>query len=302
MFRLIRRTSHRIARSEVSEIVTCTIALLMHHYRVLVKNIDYNYVHDRISDWADLLEDNGCSERVGGSLDGKAWSWSRMGSDSDGAEAFTEFMQQNGHPAYRANWLQMAFYNGHYRAHGAKIQHLVLANGMVHAFPFSVRMHDYRGFCESPLEWQVQLLEYKHGPGATQPIRILCDQAYASNEHLLPFTPTATLRSQSVAQAAANRAIDEANEPFRIQVENTYSKMTTLWPFLDYKRLHQLVKAGKLDFEAVTDRWMAAVLFTNIHTCFFGSQVTSGFRVEPPTVREYLHSTNTGQMVAARDL
>ena len=38
------------------------------------------------------------------------------------------------------------------------------------------------------------------------------------------------------------------------------------------------------------------VIFTNLHTCCYGSQTAALFEIDPPTPEEYLHAANNGLM------
>ena len=40
------------------------------------------------------------------------------------------------------NLMQQAFYNGHNKYHGGKVQHVVQADGMAHSFTSPIRNHD----------------------------------------------------------------------------------------------------------------------------------------------------------------
>ena len=40
------------------------------------------------------------------------------------------------------NLMQQAFYNGHYKFHGGKVQHVLQADGMAHSFTCPIHNHD----------------------------------------------------------------------------------------------------------------------------------------------------------------
>jgi hypothetical protein len=40
------------------------------------------------------------------------------------------------------NLMQRAFYNGHYKYHGTKVQHVVQADGIAYSFTCPIRNHD----------------------------------------------------------------------------------------------------------------------------------------------------------------
>ena len=58
-----------------------------------------------------------------------------------------------------------------------------------------------------------------------------------------------------------------------------------------------LLNSAGVAWEYTQSIWHVEVLFANLHTCLYGSQVTGFLGVEPPTVYEYLYSANNGFMV-----
>ena len=56
-----------------------------------------------------------------------------------------------------------------------------------------------------------------------------------------------------------------------------------------------------IDHDATANRPLtrarAQVLFSNLHTCCYGSQTTGVFGVAPPTMAEYLYSVNNGLLI-----
>ena len=153
--------------------------------------------------------------------------------------------------------------------HGAKVQHLVWANGMVNAYVASLRSHDSRMFHESPVEWQFEMLKYHDG----RPMRIAADSAYAATDTMLPTTGKASLAKMSAAAKAAAKAVNEGNHDFRMGVENTYSKHVALWPHADRPKKNMIFKkgvggGGVMAWDECTDTWLAQVRDTPISLLF----------------------------------
>jgi len=287
-----------IAQSELCEMSNTTRRLLMDNYRVLVKNLDLLYLDQHATDWAVMLESLGCAECCIGTLDGKAWQTTRPGSRSDAAVDLATRIAAHRGQNFSPNFFQMAVYNGHYKAHGVKVQHMVLANGIVHAFPYSLRTHDSKVFYESPVEWQLQTLNFKSPghPNHGQPLRALADQAYAASPHLLPTVKTSSMRTMSpIAQAAAKSANAQIG-PFRLPAENSYQKITSLWPHVDIKSKHKMYVRGEVKWDDMCDTWLAMVFVTNLHTCLYGSHVTSVYQVEAPEIDDYLQNVHRQMM------
>lgn len=67
-------------------------------------------------------------------------------------------------------------------------------------------------------------------------------------------------------------------------VEWGFGKVVSLFAFLDWKKGLRmgLSPAGKF--------YIVGVILTNCHTCLYGSQTSSFFGVESPSLEEYLHA------------
>lgn len=70
--------------------------------------------------------------------------------------------------------------------------------------------------------------------------------------------------------------------PVRECVEWQFGKVVALWAFLDYK------KNLKLELQQIGLYYFCGVLFTNCHTCLYGSQTSDYFGVAPPSIELYL--------------
>ena len=66
-------------------------------------------------------------------------------------------------------------------------------------------------------------------------------------------------------------------------VEWGFGNIVGLWKFIDFK------KNMKVLLQPVGKLYMVGGLLTNIHTCYNGNQTSMYFRVDPPSVQEYLH-------------
>lgn len=66
-------------------------------------------------------------------------------------------------------------------------------------------------------------------------------------------------------------------------VEWGFAKVISIFAFLDYK------KNLKLMLHPVSDYYAVGTIFTNCHTCLYGSQTSSYFAVDAPTLENYLN-------------
>ncbi len=70
----------------------------------------------------------------------------------------------------------------------------------------------------------------------------------------------------------------------RVSVEWGFGKMLSQFAFLDYKKNLKLYK------QAIGKTYAVAAILANVHTCLYGSQTSTKFGCEPPTVLQYLRN------------
>ncbi len=78
----------------------------------------------------------GCDPSVTFFTDGKPWRISRPSR----GKAVQDICAAAGNADI--NLMQRALYNGHYKSHGGKVQHVLQADGMAHSFTCPIRNHD----------------------------------------------------------------------------------------------------------------------------------------------------------------
>lgn len=106
------------------------------------------------------------------------------------------------------------------------------------------------------------------------------DQAYGLHNHLIvPYKSS----SLTEAQEEFNKRMSKVREC----VEWEFGKVTRYWAFIDFK------KGLKLHLQQVGKIYAIAVLLSNIHTTFEGSQTSSYFSHSPPNLSEYLNSEHS---------
>lgn len=103
------------------------------------------------------------------------------------------------------------------------------------------------------------------------------DQAYGVMELLLspfPGRPEALLPYQ--------QQFNMSMRNLRVAVEWGFQKVVCEFAFVDLK------KNQKLLLQDIDNLFKCAVFLTNCHTCIYGSQTSTYFNVEPPSLEEYL--------------
>jgi len=76
-------------------------------------------------------------------------------------------------------------------------------------------------------------------------------------------------------------AFNQSMKTLRVAVEWGFAKVIQQFAFVDFK------KNQKLMVQDLESMYRVATLFTNFHTCLYGSQTADYFNVVPPTLQEY---------------
>ncbi len=79
------------------------------------------------------------------------------------------------------NLMQHAYYNGHYKYHGAKVEHVLQADGMVYTFTCPIRNHDALVLHNSAMHEMLCALYINGDPN--RPVHVVTDKAYGRNDH-----------------------------------------------------------------------------------------------------------------------
>ena len=79
-------------------------------------------------------------------------------------------------------------------------------------------------------------------------------------------------------QAQFNKSMSKVREC----VEWGFGKVVGTFAFVDFK------KNQKVYLQPIGRMYMVAVLMTNVHTCFYGSQTSQFFGIDPPDLHRYL--------------
>jgi hypothetical protein len=139
--------------------------------------------------------------------------------------------------------------------------------------PIEGRRHDSFMLAESKLLPQLELLNHTRGGPAYY---LYGDSGYPIRTCLIsPFRGRMT-----EDQARFNSSMTKV----RVSVEWGFGKMLSQFAFLDYKKNLKLYK------QAIGKTYAVAAILANVHTCLYGSQTSTKFGCEPPTVLQYLRN------------
>jgi hypothetical protein len=77
-------------------------------------------------------------------------------------------------------------------------------------------------------------------------------------------------------------------------IEDSFMCFSRLFPHFSNKMKHQLLRGS---YKCYAMELTVSNIFYNLHTCFYGSQATSFFRMPPPSPQQYMANANSGLLV-----
>jgi hypothetical protein len=115
-------------------------------YQKCIRVLDYQRINPLLASWGEQMNLHcGTDCDVIFFTDGKPWRMSHPGR----GRAVRDICEAAG--VQDVNLMQRAFYNGHYKFHGGKVQHVLQADGMAHSFTCPIRNHDASVLCTSSM-------------------------------------------------------------------------------------------------------------------------------------------------------
>lgn len=81
---------------------------------------------------------------------------------------------------------------------------------------------------------------------------------------------------------AEQQQFNKSMSSVRESVEWVFGNIITNFAFLDFKKNLQLL------LQPVGKYYLVGTIFTNCHTCLYGSQTSDYFNVQPPELEDYL--------------
>jgi hypothetical protein len=168
---------------------------------------------------------------------------------------------------------QGLLFNGHKRKHCVKWQGIMLPNGIMPMpyGPVSGSHHD------SWLLDQSRVLDVMRrccrGLGCT--FQLYGDPAYPQSQYL-----SGPYRSEGLDKEEALFNVGMSST--RIANEWGFGKIKLLWAYLDFEN------GQKVYLNDVQKYWPVAQILANCHTCLYGSQTATYFKVAPPHMEDYL--------------
>jgi len=267
-------------------------SLISQHYRRLVQVLDYHRIIPLLEEWSDtMVLYSGCCRDVLFFTDGKPWKMAKPGR-GDTADALVRAAGGDD-----VNLLQQAYYNGHYGFSGAKVQHVLQADGMCYSFTCPLRRHDAMVLHESSMLTMLSVLYVDNDP--LRPVKCVTDKAYGRTRHLRPLHTSLELRLMNPNERAEAEEEDARNKGPRNGVEMSFNNIVRKFTHTDYFPKHRILQDGRSNWPYLRTLWDLQVLFFNLFTCAegIGNPVNGMFGISPPTVAEYLFSANNDLLI-----
>jgi hypothetical protein len=179
-------------------------------------------------------------------------------------------------PICRPTHGQRAAYSGKARTHGLKYQALTLPNGIIaHLFgPVEGRRHDSTVLGESRLLDDLLTLFATAAEQGGPRYCIYGDGAY-------PHSAVLQLGYRGNQLSPTEQEFNSIMSSLRVSVEWSFGKTVRYFGFCDFS------KNQKVFLQSVSKMYVVSTFLTNCHTCVRGSQVSSFFCCDPPTLEQY---------------
>ncbi|KAK2566657.1 hypothetical protein P5673_009318 [Acropora cervicornis] len=168
---------------------------------------------------------------------------------------------------------QRIMYSRHKRSHCLKFQSVQAPNGMIaHMFgPIEGRRHDAFMLGVSGLSAKLRRFVQHNG----KPYVIYGDPAYGITQNIIsPFRQAHLTDDEQEFNTRMSKV--------QTCVEWGFAKICQNFAYLDFK------KNLKILLQPVGKYYLLACILINCHTCFYGSQTSTYFNLEPPSVETYL--------------
>ncbi|KAF8596928.1 hypothetical protein BDV93DRAFT_454102, partial [Ceratobasidium sp. AG-I] len=173
------------------------------------------------------------------------------------------------------NNLQEAMYSGYKKAHGFKYNAVATPDGMIAHCSIPVEGRRADGGVLDISQLTDLLEDHAFGVGGRR-LFVYADSAYGVSNTIISAAKGLQKRSSTEREFYSHMA------RYRMCVEWAFGKVFNYFAALEFKRNRRLGQT------AVGKQFFNAVLFTNAHTCLYGSVTSRTFHLAPPSLEEYL--------------
>ena len=222
---------------------------LKDHHQKRVWVLDFRRIVPFLDTWSDMMVHcTSCEKDVLFFADGKPWQMSQPGK----GQAVRELRATAGTDAY--NLMQCAYYNGHYKYHGA----------MVHCFTCPIQKHGARVLHSSAMITMLSVLYINDDQN--RPVKSVTDKAYVGSLHFRLFHTDAKLRMMNPHLRAIAEALDRSNKKSRLAVEGSIMNQVTKFKFIDCFKKHRIFQNGQSKWSKLQCLWDLQTFMFNLFT------------------------------------
>jgi hypothetical protein len=158
--------------------------------------------------------------------DGKPWKMCRPGTGDAAANDM--------------NLVQRAYYNGHYGFCGAKVQHVLLGNGICYSFTCPLCRHDASVLQSSSMLTMLSVLHVNNDPLC--PVKCCTDKAYGRTRHLRLLHTDLELQLMNPGERAVAEEEDRKNRGPRAAIEMSFNNIVRKFTHTDYFPRHRILQ------------------------------------------------------------
>jgi hypothetical protein len=121
--------------------------------------------------------------------------------------------------------MQCAYYNGHYKYHGGKVQHVLKADGMALSFTCPIQNHDALVLHNSSM--RVMLSNVFINGDLNRPAVPVTDKAYKHSDDFKPIQMDAELQMMNFVERELALQFDKQHKKPRMAVEYSFNQQVT---------------------------------------------------------------------------
>jgi hypothetical protein len=172
---------------------------------------------------------------------GKPWKMCRPGRGETAAALARAVGAAN------VNLIQQAYYDGHYGFYGAKVQHVLQADGMCHSFTCPLHWHDAAVLQSSSMITMLSVLYVDNDRAC--PAKTCTDKAYGHSQNFRPLHSDLELRLMAPPERAAAEEEDKKNKGPRMSVELSFNNIVNCQKVYTYGLLCNASNIAKWPIE-----------------------------------------------------
>jgi hypothetical protein len=216
-------------------------------YRKCVRVLDYCRITPKLEEWGQQMSLHcGCDENIFFFMDGKPWKMCRPGR----GRAVRQICEAAG--CGDVNLMQRAFYNGHYKYHGGKVQHVLQADGIAHSFTCPLHNHDALVLRNSSMILMLSTVFI--GGDRNRPALTATNEAYGRTDHFKPIH-TAELHMMTPNERAVAVEFDKKHKKPRMAVEYSFNQQVNKFRHTDDYRRHWMTQNGTSNWQRLHCLW-----------------------------------------------